>query len=174
MKIGVMSDSHDNLPRIRQAVARFAQAGCERLLHAGDIVAPFAAKEMARFEGRVSGVFGNNDGEREGLLKAWPELSPAPRRLEIAGRRIVLVHALSDLGRASALDGDEAAADYLRMAEAEILISGHTHEAFVRHDHAGVPVLHVNPGETGGWVTGRATVAILDTKSLTVHIAELE
>ena len=42
MKIGLISDTHDNLPLIRRAFGFLG--GLEILLHAGDIVAPFAAK----------------------------------------------------------------------------------------------------------------------------------
>lgn len=46
MKIGLIADSHDNLPMIRAAVEVFTAAGVEAVLRAGDIIAPFAAKEF--------------------------------------------------------------------------------------------------------------------------------
>ena len=53
MKIGVMSDSHDNLPAIRRALARFEAEGAEAVIHAGDFVAPFSIKELLKFKGRA-------------------------------------------------------------------------------------------------------------------------
>jgi predicted phosphodiesterase len=45
--IGILSDTHDNLNAIRRAVSFFRDAGCRLIIHAGDFVAPFAAKELA-------------------------------------------------------------------------------------------------------------------------------
>ena len=45
--IGIMSDSHDNLPAIQQAVRIFNQIGCDLVIHAGDFVAPFAVQELS-------------------------------------------------------------------------------------------------------------------------------
>jgi predicted phosphodiesterase len=47
MKIGVMSDTHDRLPTFRRAVAMFERMKVEALFHAGDLIAPFAAKVIA-------------------------------------------------------------------------------------------------------------------------------
>ena len=44
MRIGVMSDSHDNLPMIRKAIRLFTDENAEAVLHAGDFIAPFAVK----------------------------------------------------------------------------------------------------------------------------------
>jgi len=41
MKIGIMSDSHDNMNMVAKAVELFNQRGVSRVLHAGDIIAPF-------------------------------------------------------------------------------------------------------------------------------------
>ena len=44
--IGVMSDSHDNVDAVRAAVEVFKSAGCKLVIHAGDFVAPFAARRI--------------------------------------------------------------------------------------------------------------------------------
>ena len=46
MKIGIMSDSHDNMPKIAAAVKCFNEAGVEHVVHAGD----FAAQARRAFE----------------------------------------------------------------------------------------------------------------------------
>jgi len=40
--LGIISDSHDNLPKIESAVARLNNLGVDLVLHAGDYCAPFA------------------------------------------------------------------------------------------------------------------------------------
>ena len=100
MKIGVMSDSHDNVPNIRKALAIFAAEGCEVLIHAGDIVAPFSVKEILTFKGPVYGVFGNNDGEKAGIVKLWPHVFCGPYLFELGGLRILVCHDETELARA--------------------------------------------------------------------------
>ncbi|MEL7671087.1 YfcE family phosphodiesterase [Methanobacterium sp.] len=62
-----MSDSHDNLPAIREAVKFFNEAKVELVIHAGDMISPFAANEIKNLNAEFKAVFGNNDGERDGL-----------------------------------------------------------------------------------------------------------
>jgi hypothetical protein len=161
MKIGVMSDSHDNLPAIRRALARFEAEGAEAVIHAGDFVAPFAIKELLKFKGAIYGCFGNNDGEKAGIRALWPAVAEPPCELQLGGRRILLTH-------------DEAALqktpDLLRRAE--VVIFGHSHHVVPGERSGGGP-LRLNPGECGGWLTGLSTVAILDTATLDVRILEI-
>jgi hypothetical protein len=156
MRIGLMSDTHDNLPMIRKALARFADAGVDCIIHAGDFVAPFALAEILKFHGTVYGVFGNNDGERAGLRKLLADLSEEPRRINLCERNITVVH---DEGRLKKSD----------IRESDVLVVGHTHDAEIR---AGRPLV-VNPGECGGWLSGRSTVAILDSETLEAKILKV-
>jgi len=156
MRIGLMSDTHDNLPMIRKALARFADAGVDYIIHAGDFVAPFALAEILKFHGTVYGVFGNNDGERAGLRKLLADLSEEPRRINLCERNITVVH---DEGRLKKSD----------IRESDVLVVGHTHDAEIR---AGRPLV-VNPGECGGWLSGRSTVAILDSETLEAKILKV-
>jgi hypothetical protein len=155
MIVGLMADSHDHTRLVRSALEVFRERGAEVVLHAGDIVAPFAAKPLAGFGRPVHAVFGNNDGERAGLARVL-DIVGGPRTFELGGRRIVVAH---DSGEVS---GDDD-------ASADVIVTGHTHAPLVE---AGRP-LRVNPGETGGWLTGRATCAVLDTGTLEVEICEL-
>ncbi len=157
MKIGIMADSHDNLPAIAAAVGLLAARGTEVLIHAGDFVSPFAVKEILRFPGEIYGVFGNNDGEVRGIEKIWGHVYFAPVLLELGGVRIVVSHREKDLSRAP-------------WENIDVRIFGHTHKAEIRK---GAP-LEINPGETGGWLTGRRTLAILETEGLSAEILEIE
>ena len=157
MKIGIMADSHDNLPVIRRALELFRDEGAECVVHAGDFIAPFAVHEILKFDGAVMGCFGNNDGERDGILKVWPEIVNPPRTLELGGRRILLTH-----------DLNQPYADLLESAD--LLVCGHTHEPAISDVNG---KLCINPGETGGWLHDRSTVAMLDTETLEARIMEL-
>jgi putative phosphoesterase len=161
MKIGVLSDSHDNLPKIEAALRRFADAGVSSILHAGDLVAPFAAKlltgPLVKDGVRVHAVLGNNDGERYGLGNVLPGIREGVIRLDLGGRTVVMAH-----DGAALTEGDIAGAD--------VVVTGHTHKVVNVHV-AGV--LQLNPGECGGWLTGRCTAALLDPETLTAEIIDL-
>lgn len=154
MKIGIMADSHDNLPKIRAAVDLFRKEGVSLILHAGDFVAPFAVRALHDAPCKVVGVFGNNDGERIGLAKAFEaigEVHPRIALVEVEGLRIGVVHQ------------DELVAPIAAGSALNVLVYGHTHRLDVRQEGQ---VLIINPGEVGGWLTGRSTVVTLDTTNL--------
>lgn len=156
MKIGVISDSHDNLPMIRRAVELFNGRGdIELVLHAGDFVAPFAMKALLQLNVPLLAVFGNNDGEHVGLSKLAADLADPPVQREIGGRAVCIVHSIEQAA------GCEAHAD--------VIVYGHDHQANIGPG----PPLKVNPGECCGYLTGRATVAIVDLETLTAEIIEL-
>ncbi len=161
MLIGVVSDSHDHVRLLTRALELFAERKVEAILHAGDYVAPFAARLLAdpvlTAGKRVYAVYGNNDGERAGLKALLPQLVDGPLHLELGGRSIVLHHYVEWIDRAALVD-------------AEIVISGHTHE-IVRDTRDGI--FYLNPGECCGILTGRPTAAVLDTDAMSADILDL-
>jgi len=93
MRIGLISDTHDNLVALDRALAALEAAGVEAVIHAGDFCSPFALKLLlGRLRVPLLGVFGNNDGERRGLARLLPDLCDGPRRFDLGGRRFCLVH----------------------------------------------------------------------------------
>ena len=67
MRIGILADTHDNLPKIERAVRFFNKEKVDFVLHAGDFIAPFAVSKLKGLTCSWLGVFGNNDGEKNGL-----------------------------------------------------------------------------------------------------------
>ena len=156
MKIGVMSDSHDNMPNVTRAVALFDKAGCAALVHAGDIIAPFTYKELLKFAGGpVHAIFGNNDGERRGLASLG-DIREGPLRIDLGGRTVVVVH-----------EREKATADIVEGAD--VVVYGHDHTSKLE----GADPLWLNPGETFGLLKGKATAAVLDMDNLSVEFVEL-
>ncbi len=156
-RIGVLSDTHDRLPTLRTALDRFAALQIETLLHPGDIVAPFAARVLAAHRGTLHVTYGNNDGERRGLRQVLPQIQDGPLLLDLDGRRVLLHHALEWCTPQA-------------LAPADVVVTGHTHEPVIeRRDGK----LFVNPGECCGWVSGRATVAVVDLSTLTAELIEI-
>ena len=157
MRIGVIADTHDRLPMLDRGLAVFQRRSVEAVVHAGDLVAPFAAERLRAWTGPLHVTFGNNDGERKGLERILPQIQDGPLRVEAGGRRI-LVHHFVDW------------CDPADVALADVIITGHTHEV-AREQRNGK--LFLNPGECCGWANGRCTVAILDTDSLSAEIIEV-
>ena len=64
MLVGILSDTHDNVPKTRAAVKRLNTEGVACVLHAGDFIAPFIIDTLKDLAAPMTGVFGNNDGDR--------------------------------------------------------------------------------------------------------------
>ncbi|MBI1367980.1 MAG: YfcE family phosphodiesterase [Planctomycetes bacterium] len=162
MLIGVISDTHDRLPTMRSALLMFKARRVEAVLHAGDFVAPFAAKllvdpAVAPTEVPLYCIYGNNDGERAGLRKVLPQVIDGPWRGTLGGC-VIAMHHWIEWFNPGETDG------------ADIVISGHTHEV-VNEKRDGV--LYLNPGECCGWLSGRCTVALLDTERVEAQIVDV-
>jgi len=160
MLIGVMADSHDNLPKIRQAVEFFNQRKVKLVLHAGDFIAPFVVKELKKLSCPLIGVFGNNDGEKKGLKKAIGqigEIHPSPFSLPRGTKRILLLH-------------DPLRLQWLKINQYDLIVYGHTHQPEIKREGR---VLLVNPGECGGWLSGRSTVGLVDLDKMNAEIIPL-
>jgi len=156
MLAGVMADSHDNIPLVRETLEEFRARGVEHIIHAGDIVAPFTLEVLLQPDIPFVGVLGNNDGETGGLTSMCPTLYEPPHIFELGGREIVLSHREEDVPED-------------RAADADVVIFGHTHEAGIDEG----PPLRLNPGEVGGWLHGNTTAALLDLDELNARIIDL-
>jgi hypothetical protein len=162
MKIGIMADSHENMPMIAKAIDCFNHAQVDLVLHAGDIISPITCKEFKNLNSKLFAVFGNNDGEKALLKKKFDELGieiySAPHQLTIAEKRILIYHTPDFLD------------ELIKSASFDIIIYGHTHAIDVRKGKT----LVINPGECGGWLNNKCTVAILELPQCEVEIVNLE
>ncbi|HEC91392.1 MAG TPA: metallophosphoesterase [Candidatus Atribacteria bacterium] len=161
MKIGIISDTHDNLPQIKKAVKTFNREKVELVLHAGDFVSPFTFLEFKNLNCPLKGVFGNNDGDKLYLqekFKGIGEIYPAPYETNIDHKNIVMLH-------------KERLIDTLAESQKyDVVIYGHTHRTDLRK--IGKTII-INPGECGGWLTGKSSIALLDLESLEAKIIKL-
>lgn len=161
MKIGILADSHDHVPNVEKAAALFAAIGVEAVIHAGDFCSPFAIPPLAALGKRLVAVFGNNDGERLGLAKRiepFGEVQPNVAEASFGERRIAVTH-YPEIAEPLALAGRH-----------DLVVYGHTHHLESRRVGS---TLVLNPGEAGGWLTRRSTVAVVDLATLAVEIHDL-
>ncbi|MCX6098927.1 MAG: YfcE family phosphodiesterase, partial [Candidatus Bipolaricaulota bacterium] len=92
MRLGILSDSHDNLPALARIVERFNAENVDLVLHAGDFVSPFTAIPLSKLRARLVGVFGNNDGDGLYLTRRFEgvgTLHPGYHVFEVDGLRVV-------------------------------------------------------------------------------------
>ncbi len=163
MKVGLLSDTHDRLPAIDSLVKYMQSKGVQLVLHAGDFVAPFALMPFVEASMPVIGIFGRNDGDREGL-RAFAqrgvgiELFESPHSLELGGQRILMVHELAEVNQRS-IEGHG------------IVVHGFTHREEMKERGE---TLIVNPGEGCGWLHGEPGGAILDLETRDVQFFKLK
>lgn len=163
MKIGLMADTHDRLEAVEKAVNFFNREGVKYVLHAGDLVSPFVAPKLAGLKAKLHFVWGNNEGDREFVRTRFGEIGVKPlgefASLELAGRRVALLHGTEE----------EIVEALVKSGPFDVVVRGHTHRAEVREGKT----LCVNPGEVCGYLSGRQTVALLDSVKLGAEIVEL-
>ncbi len=158
MIIGVVSDTHNNLKNVARIVELFNEAKVERVIHTGDISQAKTLDVLAGLEAPMTGVFGNNDEERDSLHEAIArhgfEFQEPPLYLDWHNQRIVVVH--------DPLEFDGAVHDHHTLA-----IHGHTH----RHRHEKVGnAWYFNPGECAGHMRGLNQIGLVDLRDLRVEI----
>jgi len=111
------------------------------------------------------GVFGNNDGDRELLRKRFSENEGIEMRgnfaeIVVDGLKIALLHG----------NEEELLMALINSERFDVVVHGHTHtaEAYRRGK-----TLIVNPGEVCGYLTGKSTVALLDTNKREAKVIKL-
>jgi len=165
MLIGLISDTHDNMPMIEKAIKKLNKEKVDLVLHAGDYVAPFVIPKFKALNAKLIGVFGNNDGDHEFLKKQFSETENCEIRgrfaeIDANGFKIALLH------------GDEAELlnALINCESFDAVIHGHAHTTGVSKKGK---TLVVNPGEVCGYLSGKSTMALLDTEKRAAKIIEI-
>ena len=170
MKVCILSDSHDNIPLLRTAVAAAKSQGAQAVLHCGDTVAPSTIAELRVYGLPVHLIHGNNPGDVYALAKLGHQAGSLfhyygqDADFTLAKRRIFLVH-YPHYARAMAATGDY-----------DLVCCGHTHHSQierVKNIHGSETFL-VNPGTVGGVGADPTYIlADLDTMEFTLQTVAL-
>lgn len=154
MKVGVISDTHDNVSAVEEAVEVFREEGVDTLVHCGDYIAPLVIPYFDGFT--LHGVLGNNDGEISGLNTFFDNLGDAT----LHGRYAELTF---DDSSFAVLHGESKNMVYSLAASGDYdyVLYGH-HHAKEKEELGGTVV--VNPGAHFQTVPEEhRTVAVVDT-----------
>jgi len=160
-----MSDTHDCLPMIEKAIDQLNTSNVKLVLHAGDYCAPFTSTRFKRLNSRFIGVLGNCDGERDLLKKRYSEFGKEIRgrfaEVVVGKLKIALLHG----------EDEELLKSLIRSRAYQVVIHGHTHKSKIRRRNS---TIIINPGEVCGYLSGRETIAVLDTSTGKAKIIDLE
>ncbi len=162
MQIAVLSDTHDNIWKLDQALPYLKTA--DFIIHCGDLCSPFMIVRLGRgVESKpVHVVFGNNDGDPRLLtLKAQETgnvfLHGQFVSLEVDELRIAVNHY------------PEIARPLAASHQYDLVCYGHDHLA---HQEWIGSTLLLNPGELSG-LSGRSSFALLESKTRTIRWVDL-
>jgi len=165
MKIGVISDTHDQAAHIVEMVRLLNEEEVGLVVHCGDWVAPFILHFFEGLKAPLRGIFGNNDADRFRHLTfkdKWGldlEFEERFLKLDIEGRKIAAFHG-----------------DYPELVEG-LVDSGHWDAVFHGHTHRRVnevkgKTLSLNPGslmdKTLPGIEG-ASFAVYETEANSAH-----
>jgi uncharacterized protein len=165
MLIGAISDTHDNLPQLEKAVKYLNEQKVGLVLHAGDYVAGFVIPRFKLLNCKLIGVFGNNDGDHELLKKRFSETTNCTihdqfAKITLDSYRIALLHGIET----------ELLDTIIDSGYFDAVVHGHSHNKSIEKRGK---TLVINPGELCGYLTGKSTLALLDTFKNEAKIIEL-
>lgn len=151
MLLGVCSDSHDNVPNIKNAVSFFNSQNVSKVVHAGDYCSPFTIQHFNSVN--LHGILGNNDGDIYLLMKKFKDINARLHgefyRFEAKKRIIAVYHGTVP----------EITQSLIESKRYDVVISGHTHKASIREvDNT----LAINPGTIHGFGES-GTVAVYNS-----------
>jgi uncharacterized protein len=160
MKIAVLSDIHDHIDNLDNALSKAKSLGCESIIFCGDLCSPFVVPHLLAPGLHVYACLGNNDGDPLIIASMSKSdqieiTSPSSEfvEVELDNNKIAFNH-YPQIGRMLAKDGIYAA-----------VFHGHTHQAYT--EHLGNTLL-ANPGSICGIINGRygpASFGVYDTQT---------
>ncbi|HKD36995.1 MAG TPA: YfcE family phosphodiesterase [Pirellulales bacterium] len=160
MFLGVVSDTHGDIPRTRAAVQMLESLEVGLVLHCGDIGTPEIISLFARWPTHF--VFGNCDSDRKTLALAIERAGQACHgvfgELELEGRRIAFLHG----------DDSERLSETIDAGRWDLVCHGHTH--VVRQERRGGTLI-LNPGAVHR--ANPHTIAIVELPELAVNVVTI-
>ena len=122
LRIGIISDTHDDIENVQRAIEIFNTEKVEYVIHAGDYIFPGIVVEFKKLNAKLIGVLGNNDGEKVHLLKNFlnigGELKGEIGEIELDGLSFGIYHGTDR----------EVKEKLVNSQKYDVIVSGHTHK----------------------------------------------
>lgn len=156
MKLAIISDIHDNLPVLRQALA--LAKGTDALICCGDLCSPFVIKELGtNYKQDIFLVFGNNDGDLYHIAEQAHKYTSIHLFTDFAdfslgGKRIAIVHF------------ESLARPVIASQWYDLVCFGHNHTYESGKEGK---TLFINPGELSGVLSGTCSFVLFDMEKQT-------
>lgn len=138
MKVGIITDTHDQQSILKKAIEVFTEHHVDCVLHAGDITSPSSVQALASIDHvKFIGVFGNCDSDKSALESIVSshegEIQRGVYRGKIGEKKLLMAHDPCAFGNAP-ITGDF-----------DLIVYGHTHIQEIRRDGN---TLIINPGHS--------------------------
>lgn len=134
MKLGIISDTHDNIEPTRRAIKFFEDQEVDKVVHCGDMIAPFTA-ELFNRDFEFYAVRGNNDGEwnLQETVEEFGTWLGEMGELEFSGKSFAVYHGTKP----------EVVRGLVESGEYDYVLKGHTHQKIIRETGN---TIEINPG----------------------------
>ena len=156
MKIGVVSDTHNNLKNIEIIINLFNEIKVPIVIHTGDITNANTLEQFSKLNSKLIGVYGNNDRNELGLEEVAQknkfQFQDPPKKISLLDKEIVIFH-----------EPDKIDQFLSQNKLIDVVLYGHTHR-YENNTRNGV--LFFNPGESAGMQKGSNAIGILDLKNM--------
>lgn len=163
MKLGILSDTHENVANLESALDAYRAEGITQIIHCGDLTSADTARCLEGFE--VVYVDGNMDQDLPEIYRALRDLNP---------HSVVLPTYEGDIGGVSiGVTHGNNGSELRRLIEAgkhRYVFHGHTHR---RRDETRGPTRIFNPGALGGLQFESRSYSILDLQTGEITLVEL-
>jgi len=167
MRIIILSDSHDNIVRLKHVVGFSNVCKAEAIIHCGDWNTPLAVKQFDGVKIPVYGVLGNADIDPEVKVKMQKSKIKSEKdflEIELGGKKIGICH----YPPSPAASEGQALQRALESGKYDLLVHGHTHKRGMWHKGT---TLLVNPGALQK--TLEPSFAVYDTEANKVEIIDV-
>ena len=157
MKIGVISDIHDQINNLEWALSELKKQKVTHVFALGDYTSSYMIERMQIDDVPIHAVWGNCDGDKQSMLRASqvenPHITFANNVfdiVEIEDKKYYLTH-FPDLAEIAAVGKDFDA-----------VFHGHTH--YKRNEKIGITPI-INPGKLAIYPNDEISCAVFDTKT---------
>jgi len=159
MKIAIISDTHDNLATLNQAIDWINKEKIDLLIHCGDVCSQKTLEILIKkFEKPIHLVLGNADDKNLKKTRKNVRIWGKTGEIEVAKKKISFTHF------------PEEAKKIIRSNKYNLVFYGHTHRPWERKKNK---CRVVNPGNLAG-IFYKATFAVYDTENDKLELKILE
>lgn len=174
MKIGVISDIHDNIGNLLKTTKILNKEKVEQIFFCGDLSSPFTMSYFGKLKAPIKAVFGNNEGDKLGIMRRIKKydlkIEYAPKQglmwnVKLLNKKIAVFHGHQY----------EITENLVNSGLFDIVLTGHTHSPHIKNVGK---TLWINPGPICGWAgldvkPTKPSLAVVDLETKKAEVVYL-